>query len=84
VTLQYWSKFDKEKLVTEPASDPTSAFSVTRSSNTTINGSVGVTAAQVPSANVSLGITRSRDLSVEYKMKTWSVSAHQVAQPTNG
>jgi hypothetical protein len=84
VTLQYLSKFSKEKLVTEPVSDPTSAFAITRSSHTAMDGNVGVTASQVPSANVSLGITRSRDLSVEYKMKTWSVSAHQVAQPADG
>jgi hypothetical protein len=65
----------------EPQSDPAAAFTVTRASNTTISGQAGATLSQVPSANISLGISRTTSLNVQYAINTWSVSAHRI---TNG
>ncbi|KAE9368955.1 hypothetical protein N431DRAFT_513353 [Stipitochalara longipes BDJ] len=66
----------------EPESEPTAAFQVTRSSNTQVQGKAGLNLAQIPSGNVSLGITRSRNLEVQYSVNTWSLSAHQVSNET--
>jgi hypothetical protein len=62
----------------KPESDPATAFQVTRSSNTTIEGQAGLSLSQTPSGNVSLGLTRDTGLTVEYAVSTWTVSAHNV------
>jgi len=61
-----------------PESDPSAAFSVTRNTNTAISGQAGVSLSQVPSGNVSLGLSRSTELTVQYAVGSWSVSAHRV------
>ena len=78
ICLQYMNDEEEENLVLKPESDATSAFTVTRNSTTTTSGNVGLTASQTPSANVSLGISRANQLTVEYAINTWSVSAHHV------
>ncbi|KAJ5641795.1 hypothetical protein N7490_005795 [Penicillium lividum] len=78
ICLQYISSSNNEDLIAEPQSDPSSAFTVTRSSNTTVSGNVGVSQSGVPSANISLGISRSRECTIERTMNTWSVSAHRI------
>lgn len=62
----------------KPESDPAAAMTVTRTSNTALNSSAGVSLSQTPSGNVSLGLTRSRTLTVEYPLGTWSLSAHRL------
>src|SRR4051794_8983129 len=62
----------------KPESDPAAAMTVTRTSNTALTGSAGVSLSQTPSGNVSLGLTRSRTLTVEYPLGTWSLSAHRL------
>lgn len=73
------SSCSEENLLMTPESDPAAAFTVTRNTNTTISGQAGVTLSQTPSANVSLGLSRSSQLTVSYAVNTWSVSAHRVA-----
>ena len=51
---------------------------MTRSSSSNISGEFGIKGAQIPTANVSIGISRSNDLTVEYLVNTWSLSAHYV------
>lgn len=71
-----------------PQSDPSAAFTVTRTSNVSTSGQAGVTFSGTPSANVSLGLSRSTGLTVEYTVGSWSVSAHHVVHsesyPTGG
>ncbi len=62
----------------KPESDPAAAMTVTRTSNTAVTGSAGASLSQTPSGNVSLGLTRSRTLTVEYPLGTWSLSAHRL------
>lgn len=78
ICLQYKSSSDEEDLVTEPKSDASSAFTVTRASNTKISGDAGVSLSHAPSANISLGISRSREFTIQYTVNTWNVSAHRV------
>jgi hypothetical protein len=78
ICLQYRSEYREEDLVMKPESDLTGAFAVTKNSNKTASGSAGLTAGHVPSANVSLSISRSNQLNVEYSVNTWCVSAHRV------
>jgi len=61
-----------------PDSDTSRSFAVTRSTNTTISGEAGLSISQSPSGSVSLGLSRSTDLAVEYQLSTYSVSAHRV------
>ena len=61
-----------------PESDASVAFKVTRNTQTTINPQAGVTLSHIPSANVSLGLTRSTGLTVEYAVGSWSMSVHRV------
>jgi len=51
---------------------------VTRNTNTAISGTAGLNASNIPSANVSLNISRSNQLTVQYAVNTWSVSSHWV------
>jgi len=62
----------------QPSSDAATAFTVTRDTNTAINGSLAVSGSQTPSANVSLGVTRTTGLTVEYAISSWTVSSHRV------
>jgi len=84
ICLQYMNRRGKERLVMQPESDATTAFTVTRNSNTSINGTLGVKGSQTPSANVSLGFTRSTGLTVEYAVKSWTVSSHRVVNGASG
>lgn len=61
-----------------PGSDASVAFKVTRNTQTAINPQAGVSLSQTPSANVSLGLTRSTGLTVEYAVGSWSMSAHRI------
>jgi hypothetical protein len=45
----------------------------------TASGQAGLSESGIPSANFSLGLTRSSQLSVEYLVNTWSVSAYRVS-----
>ncbi|PKX91164.1 uncharacterized protein P174DRAFT_454020 [Aspergillus novofumigatus IBT 16806] len=78
ICLQYINSSGDEDLTTEPQSDTTGAFTVTRSSNTTLSGNLGVSLSQLPSANISLGISRSRECTIERTVNTWTVSSHRV------
>ncbi|KAJ0414716.1 hypothetical protein BJY00DRAFT_20113 [Aspergillus carlsbadensis] len=78
ICLQYLNSSRDEELLTEPKSDATGAFTVTRSSSRTVSGDVGVSLSGTPSANISLGISRSRECTIEHTVNTWSVSAHRV------
>ncbi|KAF4213132.1 hypothetical protein CNMCM8980_007390 [Aspergillus fumigatiaffinis] len=78
ICLQYTNSSGDEELTTEPQSDTTGAFTVARSSNTTLSGNLGVSLSQLPSANISLGISRSRECTIERTVNTWTVSSHRV------
>jgi hypothetical protein len=78
ICLQYLNSSGDEDLLTEPRSDATGAFTVTRTSSKTISGDFGVSLSGTPSANISLGISRSRECTIEHSVNTWSVSAHRV------
>ena len=78
VCLQYLNSTKYEDLVMNPQSDSVAAFSVSRQTNTTTTGSAGLSGSGIPSANVSLGLSRSNQLTVEYSVKTWSLSAHHI------
>ncbi|KUL82951.1 hypothetical protein ZTR_10280 [Talaromyces verruculosus] len=78
ICLQYLSKDTEEKLKVHPQSDPAGSLSVTTTSTTSVTGQVGVTGSQTPSGNVMLGVTRSKQLAVQYNVNTWSVSAHRL------
>ncbi|PVH89045.1 hypothetical protein DL98DRAFT_508886 [Cadophora sp. DSE1049] len=89
ICLQYCNRLGHENLVMKPESDPATAFTVTRSTNIEISGTAGLSGSQVPSASVSLGLTRSHGLEVEYAVSSWSVSSHRVVRggtswPENG
>ena len=62
-----------------PESDSATEFTVTKSNNTDVNGNIGLTGSQGPSADVSLGFTRSNGLTVEYALSSWYISSHQVS-----
>jgi hypothetical protein len=72
----------------KPESDPAAAFTVTQSSNSTVSGQAGISGSGIPAANVSLGLSRSSELTVEYKVSTWTLSAHRTVDgkvnPTRG
>jgi hypothetical protein len=53
-------------------------MTVTRTLNTALNSSAGVSLLQTLSGNVSLSLTRSRTLTVEYPLGTWSLSAYRL------
>ncbi|KAL2786294.1 hypothetical protein BJX66DRAFT_328664 [Aspergillus keveii] len=78
ICLQYLNSSGDEDLLTEPKSDATGAFTVTRTSSKTVSGDFGVSLSGKPSANISLGISRSRECTIEHTVNTWSVSAHRV------
>ncbi|KAL3483945.1 hypothetical protein BJX62DRAFT_244422 [Aspergillus germanicus] len=78
ICLQYLNSSGDEDLLTEPKSDATGAFTVTRMSSKTVSGDVGVSLSGTPSASISLGISRSRECTIEHSINTWSVSAHRV------
>ncbi|KAB8227240.1 uncharacterized protein BDW43DRAFT_255651 [Aspergillus alliaceus] len=78
ICLQYRSPWDNENLLMKPESDPTAALTVSRGFTSSTSATVGATASQTPSGNVSLGLTRSKSLTVEYAMTSWSLSAHCV------
>lgn len=61
-----------------PESDASKSFAITRSTNSTVSGDASLSLSQTPSGSVSLGLTRSTDLAVEYSVGSWSVSAHRV------
>ncbi|GAB1318337.1 hypothetical protein MFIFM68171_08547 [Madurella fahalii] len=79
VCLQYRHNSSDEVLYTSPESDPAMAFSITRNTRMELSPEASLSASQTPSANVSLGLTRSTELSVEYAVSTWSISAHRIA-----
>ncbi|EED21475.1 hypothetical protein TSTA_087080 [Talaromyces stipitatus ATCC 10500] len=76
--IAYLSSSSKEDLLMKPESDPSSSLVVTRSTNTQINPQASLSLSQSPSASVSIGLTRSSGLSVQYSVNTWYVSAHRV------
>ncbi|KAL2834139.1 hypothetical protein BJY01DRAFT_259616 [Aspergillus pseudoustus] len=78
ICLQYMNSSGDEEVTMEPQSDTTGAFTVTRSSNTTLSGNPGVSLSQLPSANISLGISRLRECTIERTVNSWTVSAHRV------
>ncbi|KAL5593038.1 hypothetical protein FOBRF1_012140 [Fusarium oxysporum] len=78
ICLQYKSPWDTEALSMKPESDPAAALTVTRGFTSSTSATAGVTASQTPSGNVSLGLTQSRSLTIEYAMTSWSLSAHRV------
>ncbi|KAL3447636.1 hypothetical protein BJX65DRAFT_276505 [Aspergillus insuetus] len=78
ICLMYKSTWDNETLVMKPESDSSAALTVTRGFTSSTSATAGVTASQTPSGNVSLGLTRSRSLTVEYAMSSWSLAAHRV------
>ena len=51
---------------------------MTKKSTVTVTGSAGATFSNVPSANISLGLSRASELTVQYAVNTWSLSAHRV------
>jgi len=62
----------------KPQSSPATAFTVTRNTATTTSAGAELNVSQVPSGKVSLGLSRSRELTVEYALDTWTLSAHHV------
>ncbi|KAL4880650.1 hypothetical protein BJY04DRAFT_219120 [Aspergillus karnatakaensis] len=78
ICLQYRSPHAGESLFMKPESDPSAALTVSRGFTSSTSATVGATLSQTPSGNVSLGLTRSRSLTVEYPMTSWSLSAHRV------
>ncbi|KAL3480155.1 hypothetical protein BJX99DRAFT_220830 [Aspergillus californicus] len=78
ICLQYKNPRDNETLFMKPESDPTAALTVSWGFASSTSATVGATVSQTPSGNVSLGLTRSRSLTVEYAMTSWSLSAHRV------
>ncbi|KAF7590849.1 hypothetical protein BBP40_002318 [Aspergillus hancockii] len=78
ICLQYINSSSDEDLITEPQSDTTSAFTVIRTSNTSVSGNAGVSLSHIPSAHISLGISRSRECTIQRTVGTWSVSAHRI------
>jgi hypothetical protein len=79
ICLRYLVAMRDEDFLMQPQSDSSASFSVTRNASTTASGQAGLSGSGIPSANVSLGLTRSSQLSVEYLVNTWSVSAHRVS-----
>ncbi|KAH8689197.1 hypothetical protein BGW36DRAFT_433961 [Talaromyces proteolyticus] len=84
VCLQYLHDSADETLVMTPQSDASVAFKVTRSSETAVNPQVGLNLSAAPSGNVSLGLTRSTGLTVEYAVGSWSLSAHHISNKSTG
>ncbi|KAL2855657.1 hypothetical protein BJX68DRAFT_264013 [Aspergillus pseudodeflectus] len=68
----------KQTLHMKPESDSSTALIVSRGFTSSTSATAGVTASQTPLGNVSLGLTRSRSLTVEYAMTSWSLAAHRV------
>jgi len=66
----------------KPESDPSAAMTVTRGTETSLSVGAELALSETPSANVSLGIDRTRTLTVEYALSTWSLSAHRVIART--
>lgn len=61
-----------------PESDPSRAFSITKNTKSEFSPQVSLSASQTPSGSVSLALTRSTELNVEYAVSSWSVSGHRV------
>ncbi|KAL3485032.1 hypothetical protein BJX62DRAFT_243363 [Aspergillus germanicus] len=78
ICLMYKSTWDNEALHMKPESDSSAALTVSRGFTSSTSATAGVSASQTPSGNVSLGLTRSRSLTVEYAMSSWSLAAHRV------
>ncbi|KAL2797368.1 hypothetical protein BJX66DRAFT_297695 [Aspergillus keveii] len=78
ICLMYKSTWDNETLQMKPESDSSAALTVSRGFTSSTSATAGVSASQTPSGNVSLGLTRSRSLTVEYAMTSWSLAAHRV------
>ncbi|KAJ0421472.1 hypothetical protein BJY00DRAFT_312077 [Aspergillus carlsbadensis] len=78
ICLMYKSTWDNETLVMKPESDSSAALTVSRGFTASTSATVGVLTSQTPSGNVSLGLTRSRSLTVEYAMTSWSLASHRV------
>ncbi|KAL4971180.1 hypothetical protein BDW66DRAFT_146562 [Aspergillus desertorum] len=78
ICLQYKSAYANEDLFMKPESDPSAALTVSRGFSSSTSATVGATLSQTLSGNVSLGLTRSRSLTVEYAMTSWNLSAHRV------
>jgi hypothetical protein len=78
VRLQYLNWPSRETLVMWPESDASKSFQITRTTSSEVSGDASVSLSQTPSGNVSIGLSRSTELAVEYSVGTWSVSAHQI------
>ncbi|KAK1751200.1 hypothetical protein QBC47DRAFT_392424 [Echria macrotheca] len=81
IRLQYWSSRPDEMLSMKPESDPSAALTVTRGTETKLSVGAEISLSETPSANVSLGLDRTRTLTVEYALSTWSLSAHRIIMP---
>ncbi|KAE8444794.1 hypothetical protein EG329_014254 [Mollisiaceae sp. DMI_Dod_QoI] len=81
ICLKYRNR-ETEDLIMKPESSESSAFNVTKNTTTSVNPSVALVAGPSPSANVSLGLTRSAALTVQYTVNTWTTTAHQVSGDT--
>jgi hypothetical protein len=79
VCLQYQEVSPGEVLYAWPESDPAMSFSITKNTASELSSEAGLSGAETPSVNVSLGLTRSTELSVEYAVGSWTVSAHRIA-----
>ncbi|KAH6856921.1 hypothetical protein B0I37DRAFT_368797 [Chaetomium sp. MPI-CAGE-AT-0009] len=82
IRLQYWSPRPNEMLSMKPESDPSAAMTVTRGTEITRSMGAELSLSEAPSANVSLGLDRTRTLTVEYALGTWSLSAHHIIPRT--
>jgi hypothetical protein len=82
VCLKFLSPWVNEDLSMKPESDPSAALTVSRGTETGVSGTTGLSLSQTPSANVSLGLNRNKTLTVEYALKTWSLSAHRIGSGT--
>ncbi|KAI1350972.1 WD40-repeat-containing domain protein [Xylaria sp. FL0043] len=78
ICLLYMSGGPREDLVMTPQSDATQEFTINKASESQVATNATATLSQLPSANVSIGLTRSNTLSVEYKLQSWTVSSHNV------
>lgn len=61
-----------------PESYPTAVLTVIRGTTTGITENAGLSLSQTSFANVSLGLNRSKTLTVEHALATWILSAHRV------
>lgn len=80
VCLRYQAVSPGEVLYAWPESDPAMSFSITKNTRSELSSEAGLSGAETPSVNVSLGLTRSTELTVEYAVGSWTVSAHRTAE----